>query len=1031
MGSAVGAGARILERIVGSGADDAARLAGRASGGIGRTAGRVAGTGAAVGVGAFALGGLGDTLSNMLRGASAVPGQRPGGSMVTAEGDPTMMGRPGLTSVRSFAPPANDNTPHEVTFNAHGDIPLEQLKVQAAAANSLASIEATVKNILQFQTAKAQYEARAQREISLEASNASALQADGSPGGQTSEARENRGGLGGLGIAAAIAGGFALLASRLPGFGRPEAGSGDPGSPNISPPSGIGQTIGDAAFAAERGGVAAARMAQTAGSRIAGATIGAATSAASSVRGASGVGQIVAANDNIRLAKSLKVLRFFRSLRASPIGRFPWVSTIFAGIDPTLALIESGGTMTPNVERQLIGAIAQLLGGVGGVAVGAAVGGAVGSVVPGLGTIVGIISGGLLGAAAALGSEFIAEKLFDLVIGEITGQQFVNIITSAAVTGARRLPGMAIGAGLGLVAAAVGGARVVAAAAPRAVPAAVHAISGAAPAAARAASGGLRFAAPTVRSTVAATGAVAGFGALAATQPRVSGGALPANDNNLNGEELLAQAQSIVSRYAGRVLTPSEWLALIKAVHGESGAGGGGREDAMIAATILNRARNPGAHGANAGEISRNFLRQGLNVLAVLFAPNQFQAVTGTRANNHRPSANYANGPSHRRLQQILRALVTYLPRVTLAQTAFTAAATAAYGAGTNINYRTQLLNAGGSVVGGTVFNGTIASAPVISPTTTQPRASAAAPQRAANDNSPIGSSSAGKPQSEATGVTANSAPTAGNSPWVLPVSGVVTSRYRTENRPGHNGVDIGIPVGTPIQSASAGVVETVAFERAGAGKYVKIRHGDGKRSLYMHLSRQDVAVGDQVQAGQVIGRSGNTGSSTGPHLHFEIRRPPGGRGTSINPATIFPALRTAARTVAGAVAPALAAAGASATSLAASASHGHDHGSSPSAGSTTSSSEEGGSIFSRLAAAFSNFGRPSDPAVRAAEIEASTTAVERARNVVTVQQTRPSKDPVVMARSRQEKTDSGAPESVSSPVMSAYAYASYWGVAA
>jgi hypothetical protein len=87
-----------------------------------------------------------------------------------------------------------------------------------------------------------------------------------------------------------------------------------------------------------------------------------------------------------------------------------------------------------------------------------------------------------------------------------------------------------------------------------------------------------------------------------------------------------------------------------------------------------------------------------------------------------------------------------------------------------------------------------------------------------------------------------------------------------------HGGIDIAVPVGTPVAAADSGVVERVTNQPNGAGKFIEIRHEDGTSSLYMHLSRQDVTQGSRVTAGQQIGLSGNTGNSDGPHLHFEVR---------------------------------------------------------------------------------------------------------------------------------------------------------------
>lgn len=86
-----------------------------------------------------------------------------------------------------------------------------------------------------------------------------------------------------------------------------------------------------------------------------------------------------------------------------------------------------------------------------------------------------------------------------------------------------------------------------------------------------------------------------------------------------------------------------------------------------------------------------------------------------------------------------------------------------------------------------------------------------------------------------------------------------------------HTGIDLAVPVGTPVRSVGSG--EVVFAGRSGAyGKAVTIRMDDGKYTLFAHLSTLSVREGDRVEAGTLIGESGNTGRSTGPHLHFEVR---------------------------------------------------------------------------------------------------------------------------------------------------------------
>ncbi|HEX8471974.1 MAG TPA: M23 family metallopeptidase [Brevundimonas sp.] len=99
-----------------------------------------------------------------------------------------------------------------------------------------------------------------------------------------------------------------------------------------------------------------------------------------------------------------------------------------------------------------------------------------------------------------------------------------------------------------------------------------------------------------------------------------------------------------------------------------------------------------------------------------------------------------------------------------------------------------------------------------------------------------------------------------------------------------HKGVDIAAPTGTSVYGSAEGVVLRIGYDPAGYGNFIEMRHPNGMTSLYGHLSRVDVASGDKVTSGQRIGLIGSTGYSTGPHLHFEIRR----EGAQINPAKVI-----------------------------------------------------------------------------------------------------------------------------------------------
>ncbi|MFN2569923.1 MAG: M23 family metallopeptidase [Candidatus Dormibacteria bacterium] len=87
-----------------------------------------------------------------------------------------------------------------------------------------------------------------------------------------------------------------------------------------------------------------------------------------------------------------------------------------------------------------------------------------------------------------------------------------------------------------------------------------------------------------------------------------------------------------------------------------------------------------------------------------------------------------------------------------------------------------------------------------------------------------------------------------------------------------HSGLDLAAPAGGPVRATLAGIA-TVTSSTQGYGLHIVIDHGGGLSSLYGHLSMADVLSGTPVEAGAVIGRIGSTGNSTGPHLHFEIRR--------------------------------------------------------------------------------------------------------------------------------------------------------------
>lgn len=123
---------------------------------------------------------------------------------------------------------------------------------------------------------------------------------------------------------------------------------------------------------------------------------------------------------------------------------------------------------------------------------------------------------------------------------------------------------------------------------------------------------------------------------------------------------------------------------------------------------------------------------------------------------------------------------------------------------------------------------------------------------------------------------------------WPLP-GGWITSPFGprvhrlTRRTSFHHGIDIGAPMGAPVLAAGVGRIVHAGW-LGGYGLAVAIDHGDGRVSLYGHLSAGLVRRGDTVEAGQEIGRVGSTGLSTGPHLHFEWRVD----GRAVDPLTFY-----------------------------------------------------------------------------------------------------------------------------------------------
>jgi murein DD-endopeptidase MepM/ murein hydrolase activator NlpD len=152
--------------------------------------------------------------------------------------------------------------------------------------------------------------------------------------------------------------------------------------------------------------------------------------------------------------------------------------------------------------------------------------------------------------------------------------------------------------------------------------------------------------------------------------------------------------------------------------------------------------------------------------------------------------------------------------------------------------------------------------------------------------------------------------PPIGTLAWPLPgavvTQGFGPSPYSIEPSYGgyahfHTGLDLQGPPGSLVLAADGGLVASVTLStrsgtKAGYGSYVVINHGGGLTTLYAHLAVVFVHKGQIVRRGQVIGRQGNTGNSTGPHLHFEVRV----NGTPVDPARCFPPVTNSSRPAAG-----------------------------------------------------------------------------------------------------------------------------------
>lgn len=120
---------------------------------------------------------------------------------------------------------------------------------------------------------------------------------------------------------------------------------------------------------------------------------------------------------------------------------------------------------------------------------------------------------------------------------------------------------------------------------------------------------------------------------------------------------------------------------------------------------------------------------------------------------------------------------------------------------------------------------------------------------------------------------------------WSMPLKDSrLSSEFGLRRFRWHHGVDLRLSTGDDVYSAFDGIVRMASYDRYGYGHFVLIRHRNGLETLYGHLSKLHVSVGQEVRSGDVIGLGGSTGRSTGPHLHFEVRY----KGLSVNPEDMF-----------------------------------------------------------------------------------------------------------------------------------------------
>lgn len=128
--------------------------------------------------------------------------------------------------------------------------------------------------------------------------------------------------------------------------------------------------------------------------------------------------------------------------------------------------------------------------------------------------------------------------------------------------------------------------------------------------------------------------------------------------------------------------------------------------------------------------------------------------------------------------------------------------------------------------------------------------------------------------------------PTLGRQDFFRPVAGIITSKFgwRPQFQRVHHGVDLHLNIGDTVRAALSGTVERISYDSDGYGHYLVMSHPDGMETIYGHLQYALVGQGQSVNAGQPIAIGGNTGNSTGPHLHFEARL----NGVAVDPMLLF-----------------------------------------------------------------------------------------------------------------------------------------------